>query len=92
MSGEGLTRRRAGGASPAIGSSSTGGFESNNAPTPAARSPTAPSSGVEGRGKIAYDPRDFQDKGESTKMPRLTIMEEILLLGIKDKAVSLSFV
>ena len=37
---------------------------------------------------MAYDPRDFQDDNESNKMPRLTLMEEVLLLGLKDKAVS----
>jgi hypothetical protein len=85
MSGEGLTRRRAGNPASTTGSSSTGAFETNNAPVQVA----APSSAVEGRGKIAYDPRDFEDKGEANKMPRLTIMEEILLLGLKDKAVRL---
>lgn len=43
---------------------------------------------MEGRGKVAYDPRDFEDTGEANQMPRLTIMEEVLLLGLKDKAVS----
>lgn len=37
---------------------------------------------------MAYDPRDFQDDAEDNKMPRLTLMEEVLLLGLKDKAVS----
>ena len=83
MSGEGLTRRRAGIPAPAAGSSSTGASETNTAPVQV----KAPSSTLEGRGKIAYDPRDFEDKGEANKMPRLTIMEEILLLGLKDKAV-----
>lgn len=50
------------------------------------------SGAVEGRGKIAYDPRDFEDGGnEAGKMPRLTIMEEVLLLGLKDKQGYLSF-
>ena len=45
-----------------------------------------------GGSKIAYDPRDLdQDERETAriggKMPRLTIMEEVLLLGIKDKQV-----
>lgn len=44
---------------------------------------------MEGRGKVAYDPRDFENGGEAETMPRLTIMEEILLLGLKDKAVSI---
>ncbi|KAG5641746.1 hypothetical protein DXG03_004291 [Asterophora parasitica] len=49
-----------------------------------------------GGSKIAYDPRDLdQDATEQAriggKMPRLTIMEEVLLLGIKDKQGYLSF-
>lgn len=43
---------------------------------------------MEGRAKVAYDPRDFENGGEGEDSPRLTIMEEILLLGLKDKAVS----
>lgn len=42
---------------------------------------------MEGRGKIAYDPKDFENGGETEAMPKLTLMEEILLLGLKDKAV-----
>ena len=50
-------------------------------------------SAFEGGSKVAFDPRDLaQDAGEEAriggKMPRLTIMEEVLLLGIKDKQVS----
>jgi Golgi phosphoprotein 3 len=42
--------------------------------------------------KIAYDPRDLQEGASEEariggKMPRLTIMEEVLLLGLKDKQV-----
>ena len=49
-------------------------------------------SAFEGGNKIAFDPRDLQqDASEEArtggKMPRLTIMEEVLLLGIKDKQV-----
>jgi len=89
--GEGLTRRRAGaGGSPTTtqsdqipsssnhNSSSSSGNGNKNVPTPSA-------SGTGGR--VAYDPRDFQDDAESNKMPRLTLMEEVLLLGLKDKAV-----
>jgi golgi phosphoprotein 3 len=50
-------------------------------------------SAFEGGSKIAFDPRDLEDVGAEErkvggKVPRLTIMEEILLLGIKDKQVS----
>ncbi|CAH7689906.1 Golgi phosphoprotein 3-domain-containing protein [Phakopsora pachyrhizi] len=41
--------------------------------------------------KIAYDPRDLLDSNESSLNPKLTIMEEILLLGLKDKQGYLSF-
>lgn len=35
--------------------------------------------------KVAYDPRDID---ESKSTPKLTLMEEVLLLGLKDKQVS----
>ena len=102
MSTEGLTRRRGAGGSPSVGTSTTGTFDalpppSSSIPKPASRSsaPTSVAGGgggsgaVEGRGKVAYDPRDFENGGETQQMPRLTIMEEVLLLGLKDKAVGL---
>ncbi|RXK39177.1 golgi phosphoprotein 3 [Tremella mesenterica] len=104
MSGEGLTRRRGAGNSPAIPSSSGGRLSpsplpsSSSAPKrPGNNVPTSSAGGdggggaIEGRGKVAYDPRDFQDGGEAQTMPRLTLMEEVLLLGLKDKAGYLSF-
>lgn len=63
--------------------------------------PSLKSSGAEVRGgggsitvtserghRIAYDPRDLQDEKETADHPRLTLMEECLLLGLKDKQVS----
>lgn len=50
-------------------------------------SASANSGSVEGRPKVAYDPRDFNDDSETKQNPRLTLMEEVLLLGLKDKAV-----
>lgn len=47
------------------------------------------SGAMEGRGKVAYDPRDFDNGNEEKEVPRLTLMEEVLLLGLKDKAVSM---
>lgn len=38
--------------------------------------------------KIAYDPRDISESTERSKQPKLTLMEEVLLLGLKDKQVS----
>ncbi|KAF8636297.1 hypothetical protein AX17_003651 [Amanita inopinata Kibby_2008] len=59
-------------------------------------STTHAGSAFEGGSKIAFDLRDLdQDASEEAKvggkMPRLTIMEEVLLLGIKDKQGYLSF-
>ncbi|KAI0777846.1 GPP34-domain-containing protein [Trametes elegans] len=52
-------------------------------------------SAFQGGSKIAYDPRDLEREGEDARMggkpPRLTIMEEVLLLGLKDKQGYLSF-
>ncbi|KAJ1018882.1 hypothetical protein NDA16_004685 [Ustilago loliicola] len=41
--------------------------------------------------RIAYDPRDLNDEKEIGENPRLTLMEEILLLGLKDRQGYLSF-
>ena len=35
----------------------------------------------------AFDPRDISENQERNKQPKLTLMEEILLLGLKDKQV-----
>ncbi|KAH9848949.1 GPP34-domain-containing protein [Lenzites betulinus] len=52
-------------------------------------------SAFEGGSKIAFDPRDLEREGEDARLggrpPRLTIMEEVLLLGLKDKQGYLSF-
>lgn len=37
--------------------------------------------------KVAYDERDMETQ-EEKEMPKLTLMEEVLLLGLKDKQVS----
>lgn len=41
--------------------------------------------------RIAFDPRDLNDESEETQFPRLTLMEETLLLGLKDRQGYLSF-
>lgn len=94
----GLSRRRvvAGGLSPTSTSddvSSTWGSPalngSNGASTPAPGLHAG--SAFEGGSKIAFDPRDLERDSEDQKLggraPRLTIMEEVLLLGLKDKQV-----
>lgn len=40
--------------------------------------------------KIGYDDRDIEDR-KSLKLPLLTLMEEVLLMGLKDKEGYLSF-
>ena len=86
-SASGLTRRRGGGA--------TGDDESDpsrvNSPTPKAgfdnRNPETSYTGGENGHKIAFDPRDISETEERNKQPKLTLMEEVLLLGLKDKQV-----
>lgn len=41
--------------------------------------------------QVAYDPRDLVDAGEERACPRLTLMEEVLLLGLKDTQGYLTF-
>ena len=38
--------------------------------------------------KIAYDPKDLEQGAERAKQPKLTLMEEVLLLGLKDREVA----
>ncbi|RMZ85788.1 hypothetical protein DV737_g349, partial [Chaetothyriales sp. CBS 132003] len=54
------------------------------------RPETAYEAGENGH-KIAYDPRDIGESAEKAKQPKLTLMEEVLLLGLKDKQGYLSF-
>lgn len=88
----GLTRRRGGGGGGAangeeggsgIGRSNSamGGNLKDSAPE------TSYESGENGH-KIAFDPRDISESAERSKQPKLTLMEEVLLLGLKDKQVS----
>ena len=37
--------------------------------------------------RIVFDPRDMEEGEERQKFPKLTMMEEVLLLGLKDKQV-----
>lgn len=94
MSSSGLSRRR-GAAAPA-------NDDDNDTPRSPALTPTTPNTNTHtaagsafARGHtIAFDPRDLdganEDEGkQGGKMPRLTIMEEVVLLGIKDRDVRL---
>ena len=91
----GLTRRRGAAQAAADGEESSSGGAASPAPksTPSYhdRSPeTSYSSGENGH-KIAFDPRDISESEERSKQPKLTLMEEILLLGLKDKQVRCFF-
>lgn len=87
----GLTRRRGGG----------GGAEDEDtsrvaSPAPKntssneSRAPETSYTGGENGHKIAFDPRDINESAERSKQPKLTLMEEVLLMGLKDKQVCTS--
>jgi len=90
----GLSRRRvAGTSSPNSDDTPTPGVP--NGPSPNGTVVTHAGSAFEGGSKVACDPRDLdqvqEDSRHGGRMPRLTIMEEVLLLGLKDKHGYLSF-
>jgi Golgi phosphoprotein 3 len=90
----GLTRRRGGGGGggPSAGGDGEGDdLTRGGSPAPkGSRDSSAPEtsyqSGENGH-KIAFDPRDISESTERSKQPKLTLMEEVLLLGLKDKQV-----
>ncbi|KAL9074803.1 MAG: hypothetical protein Q9157_004235 [Trypethelium eluteriae] len=92
----GLTRRRGAGGGP-----STDGDDENDGSrvsSPAPRRPEVNGGGPEtsyesseNGHKIAFDPRDISESAERRKQPKLTLMEEVLLMGLKDKQGYLSF-
>lgn len=89
----GLTRRRgAGGASADTNNENDSSRVSSPAPkrTEDRNPETAYESGANGH-KIAFDPRDISESAERQKQPKLTLMEEVLLMGLKDKQGYLSF-
>ncbi|KAI9489425.1 Golgi phosphoprotein 3-domain-containing protein [Zychaea mexicana] len=75
-----ITRRRVAGAS----ASADDGTESSSQGASRSQDNLSPSS----EKKVAYDPRDVD---ESKSTPKLTLMEEVLLLGLKDRQGYLSF-
>ncbi|KAI9844476.1 MAG: Vacuolar protein sorting-associated protein 74 [Sclerophora amabilis] len=92
----GLTRRRGGGGG--VGDDEDGERSRVTSPTPKAgpsvdnnRTPGTSYSSAENGHKIAYDPRDISENEERSKQPKLTLMEEVLLMGLKDKQGYLSF-
>lgn len=93
-SNQGLTRRRGAGGGGAAGAALAGDGESSNANSRTNSSynvkdnapETSYEKGENGH-KIAFDPRDMSESAERSKQPKLTMMEEVLLLGLKDKQV-----
>ena len=92
----GLTRRRGAGAAGGAAAGAVNGDEESSSrvasPTPKAyndRSPETSYENNENGHKIAFDPRDISESAERSKQPKLTLMEEVLLLGLKDKQVNL---
>ena len=90
----GLTRRRGGGGGGGGGSSANGeeggsgiGRSNSSSNFKDSAPETSYESGENGH-KIAFDPRDISESAERSKQPKLTLMEEVLLLGLKDKQVS----
>ena len=83
----GLTRRRGGGGG-ANAAPTTDGEDRVKSPPPNRSSvpETSYESSANGH-KIAFDPRDISESAERIKQPKLTLMEEVLLLGLKDKQV-----
>lgn len=93
----GLTRRRgAGGGGGAFASTAEDGEDASRVSSPAPkayndRAPETSYTGGENGHKIAFDPRDISESEERSKQPKLTLMEEVLLMGLKDKQVQLAF-
>ena len=92
-SGSGLTRRRGAGA--VTSENEDGERVASPVPTNSKKDDTrSPETGYESSSnghKIAFDPRDISENAERSKQPKLTLMEEILLMGLKDKQGYLSF-
>ncbi|KAF3908086.1 hypothetical protein ABW21_db0205907 [Orbilia brochopaga] len=96
MESSGLRKRGGGAAAAAASPPTNGDADGSSSRTPAAVGPGEGSSAnsytsENGGHKIAYDPRDISESKERSKQPKLTLMEEVLLLGLKDKQGYLSF-
>ncbi|KAK0568080.1 hypothetical protein OC861_002324 [Tilletia horrida] len=95
----GLSRRRPAGTAATYGGTSSVGTAEEELGTPRTSSPapgnghgySSPARTSLGSTPVAFDPRDLQDESEVAAHPRLTLMEEILLLGLKDRQGYLSF-
>ncbi|GAA6016446.1 hypothetical protein JCM11491_002416 [Sporobolomyces phaffii] len=81
-----LSRRRGGGGGAGGEPSTSSGAGTTSTAGAATSRPASPK-----QHKVAYDIRDLADTTEERLNPRLTLMEEVLLLGLKDKQGYLSF-
>ncbi|KAI2635802.1 Golgi phosphoprotein 3 [Hypomontagnella submonticulosa] len=86
----GLTRRRGAGGG-AANEESNGINRSNSSSNVRDSAPETSYENSENGHKIAFDPRDISESAERSKQPKLTLMEEVILLGLKDKQGYLSF-
>lgn len=82
----GLTRRRGAGGG-AANEESNGINRSNSSSNVRDSAPETSYENSENGHKIAFDPRDISESAERSKQPKLTLMEEVILLGLKDKQV-----
>ncbi|KAL9109702.1 MAG: hypothetical protein Q9227_005740 [Pyrenula ochraceoflavens] len=92
----GLTRRRGAGNTATTTNGDEGPASRIASPAPKRtdaenRAPETSYSSSENGHKIAFDPRDISENEERSKQPKLTLMEEVILLGLKDKQGYLSF-
>ena len=85
----GLTRRRGGGGAASSADNEDGSRVSSPVPkrNDDSRAPETSYESSENGHKIAFDPRDISESAERNKQPKLTLMEEVLLMGLKDKQV-----
>lgn len=86
----GLTRRRGaggGGATTNDGEGSNNVSRANSSQNVRDSGPETSYENSENGHKIAFDPRDISESAERSKQPKLTLMEEVILLGLKDKQV-----
>lgn len=98
---EGLSRRRVGagaGGGGAVVENNGAPLNASSQNIARAASPSVPSpvngsasyggTALEGGNKVAYDPRDLvEQEQDGGKTPLLTLLDEVLLLGLKDKQV-----
>ncbi|KAJ2890497.1 GPP34-domain-containing protein [Zalerion maritima] len=87
----GLTRRRGGAGGAAGGANADDITRSGSSSNVKDSAPETSYEASENGHKIAFDPRDIGESAERSKQPKLTLMEEVILMGLKDKQGYLSF-